>query len=76
MELVKEAVESQKLRGGYYTPELIAKFLCEWGISNLTERVLEPSCGDGNFIEAAILRFNELGISGNELKGRIKQPNC
>lgn len=72
MELVKEAVESQKLRGGYYTPELIAKFLCDWGISHLTERVLEPSCGDGNFIEAAILRFNELGISGNELKGRIK----
>lgn len=72
MTLIREAVESQKLRGGYYTPKLIAKFLCEWGITDLTERVLEPSCGDGNFIEAAILRFNELGISGNELKGRIK----
>lgn len=72
MELIKEAVESQKLRGGYYTPQLIAKFLCNWGIDSNTQRVLEPSCGDGNFIEEAILRFNELGIHGDELKGRIK----
>jgi adenine-specific DNA-methyltransferase len=72
MGLVKEKLDSQKLRGGYYTPDKIAEFLCKWAIDQTTEKVLEPSCGDGNFIEAAILRFNELGIRGDNLKGRIK----
>ena len=69
---VKEKLNAQKLRGGYYTPKAIADFLCQWGIQENTQRVLEPSCGDGNFIESAILRFHELGIEGKNLKGRIK----
>lgn len=58
--------------GGYYTPSLIAKFICSWAIQSENDFVLEPSCGDGNFIEAAIQRFNELGISGEDLYGKIK----
>ncbi|MEX2594288.1 MAG: class I SAM-dependent methyltransferase [Anditalea sp.] len=69
---VKENISAQKLRGGYYTPQAIADFLCQWSIDKNTERILEPSCGDGNFIESAILRFKELGIKGEDLKGRIK----
>lgn len=69
---VKENISAQKLRGGYYTPQAIADFLCQWSIDKNTERILEPSCGDGNFIESAILRFKELGIEGEELKGRIE----
>jgi len=72
MELVEETLDNQKLRGGYYTPNSIATFLSKWAISQNTLRVLEPSCGDGNFVEAAIHRFNELGITGDDLKGRIK----
>lgn len=65
-------IDFDKLRGGYYTPSLIAKFICSWAIQSENDFVLEPSCGDGNFIEAAIQRFNELGISGKDLYGRIK----
>jgi adenine-specific DNA-methyltransferase len=72
MELVKETLNDQKLRGGYYTPNVIATFLSKWAITKDTQRVLEPSCGDGNFVEAAIRRFNEVGIEGDALKGRIK----
>ncbi|GAC1314162.1 MAG: class I SAM-dependent methyltransferase [Mucilaginibacter sp.] len=72
MELVKETLNDQKLRGGYYTPDVIATFLSKWAITKDTQRVLEPSCGDGNFVEAAIRRFNEVGIEGDALKGRIK----
>lgn len=51
---MKLAPSVQKLRGGYYTPEPIARFLCEWAISNDSTRVLEPSGGDGNIlVEAA-----------------------
>lgn len=72
MGLVKEKLDAQKLRGGYYTPKEIARFLSKWAITKDTQKVLEPSCGDGNFVEEAILRFKELGIDEKGLKGRIK----
>ncbi|MDA8091202.1 MAG: class I SAM-dependent methyltransferase [Nitrospiraceae bacterium] len=72
MGLIKENLNSQKLRGGYYTPKEITSFLCEWSIHTNTKKVLEPSCGDGNFIESAIIRFKELGVNGKKLHGRIK----
>ena len=43
-----------KLRGGYYTPEPIARFLAGWaGTDNPTPSpvLLEPSCGDGAILE-------------------------
>lgn len=51
MQLFENATE-QKLRGGYYTPPQIASFLLQWGMSGLLHAdILEPSCGDGVFIE-------------------------
>jgi adenine-specific DNA-methyltransferase len=65
-------IDFDKLRGGYYTPSPIAEFICSWAIQSENDLVLEPSCGDGNFIEAAIRRFNYLGVEGEDLYGRIK----
>lgn len=50
-----------KLRGGYYTPGEVARFICDWAVSSKTSSVLEPSCGDGVFIEAAHRRLASLG---------------
>ena len=72
MGLVKGKLDAQKLRGGYYTPKKIAQFLCNWAITENTQKILEPSCGDGIFIEEAILRFRKLGVDKEGLKGRIK----
>jgi adenine-specific DNA-methyltransferase len=52
----KHTADSRKLRGGYYTPLELAHYLVKWGIRDDTERILEPSCGDGNFI-LAILQY-------------------
>jgi len=57
-----------KLRGGYYTPPDVASLLSNWALVSGEERVLEPSCGDGNFIEAALGRLHGRGfITGVEL---------
>lgn len=56
-----------KLRGGYYTSQEVASWLCAWAIRSPTEKILEPSCGDGAFLEAATLRFAELGNQGSAL---------
>lgn len=43
---------AQKLRGGYYTPDDLAAFLCDWVMEIGPKRILEPSCGDGVFLGA------------------------
>jgi adenine-specific DNA-methyltransferase len=51
MKLIENA-SAEKLRGGFYTPEPIAAFILKWGINGSTNfDILEPSCGDGVFIE-------------------------
>lgn len=50
---MKQEATYQKLRGGYYTPMPIAAFLAEWAIQTPKSSILEPGCGDGNFLEAA-----------------------
>lgn len=51
MKLITEAT-AEKLRGGFYTPEPIAEFVLRWGINGSTDfDILEPSCGDGVFLE-------------------------
>ncbi len=49
---LKDQEAEEKLRGGYYTPPQIAEFLVEWGMEKNPRSILEPSCGDGSFIEA------------------------
>lgn len=39
----------QKLRGGYYTPKDLARFLLSWVAEIKPNSILEPSCGDGVF---------------------------
>jgi adenine-specific DNA-methyltransferase len=43
---------AQKLRGGFYTDADIADFLARWVGAAKPRRLLEPSCGDGAFLEA------------------------
>ncbi len=51
MKLINQASE-EKLRGGFYTPPAIASFILKWGFNGSKGHdVLEPSCGDGVFLE-------------------------
>ena len=61
----------QKLRGGYYTPEPMARFLAGWAIRSPADRVLEPSCGDGNILTAAARRLLELGARADTLNRQL-----
>lgn len=51
MQLIKNASE-EKLRGGFYTPNSIAAFILKWAFNGNKELdILEPSCGDGVFLQ-------------------------
>lgn len=50
---------SQKNVGAYYTPERVVSTLVHWVLRNKTDRLLDPSCGDGRFISR---HQNSVGI--------------
>ena len=45
----KAAASPDKVRGGYYTPDPVARFLARW-VGDAGPRVVEPSCGDGRIL--------------------------
>ena len=47
-----EFESAQKLRGGFYTEPAIASFLARWVKVAKPKSLLEPSCGDGAFLNA------------------------
>jgi adenine-specific DNA methylase len=53
LDLASPTDSESKLRGGYYTPPVIATFLAEWAIRGSDATVLEPSCGDGALVAPA-----------------------
>ena len=53
--------DQRKARGAFFTPPAIADFLARWAIRSADETVLEPSCGEAEFLVAAGQRLTELG---------------
>lgn len=47
-----ECESPKKLRGGFYTQPAIASFLARWVKVSNPKSILEPSCGDGAFLDA------------------------
>lgn len=56
-----------KLRGGYYTPAKIAEFIVNWAIRSCNDTILEPSCGDGSFIEEIDKKLSALGGKADDI---------
>ena len=58
----KTAASADKVRGGYYTPAAVARFLAGW-VREAGEKILEPSCGDGRILrELAALTGQAHGV--------------
>jgi adenine-specific DNA methylase len=56
-----------KLRGGYYTPSPVARFLAAWAVRDPASLVLEPSAGDGAFVHSAADRLDGGRVDAVEL---------
>ncbi len=58
----KTAASPDKVRGGYYTPAPVARFLARW-VRVAGPKILEPSCGDGAILrELAALTDRARGV--------------
>lgn len=60
-----------KLRGGYYTPDKISEFITDWAVKTVADTILEPSCGDGSFLNAITHRLKILGATRQEVKKNV-----
>ena len=49
---LKENSSEQKLRGAYYTPLNLAESMVKLCVDSDVDSILEPSCGDGVFLDA------------------------
>lgn len=65
-------LDEDKLRGGYYTPAAVADWLCTWAIQSSGDSVLEPSCGNGVFLEAAVRRLRSLGATPAKIAHQLR----
>ena len=65
----KSEQTSQKLRGGYYTPQNIADYTTKWVLGCEPKSILEPSCGDGVFFQSLYNNKcnSDININGFEL---------
>lgn len=68
MQFIEHAT-AQKLRGGYYTPNDLAKYICQFVLGDGAKDILEPSSGDGSFLEAidAVASTSDLNVTAFEL---------
>ncbi len=61
----------RKARGAFFTPPAIADFLARWAIKDADARVLDPTCGEAVFLEAAGRRLRKLGATDEAIATQL-----
>lgn len=51
----------RKSLGAFYSPQALVEPMVSWAVTRADQSVLDPSCGDGVFLEAATRRLRDLG---------------
>jgi adenine-specific DNA-methyltransferase len=70
--LVQVVEGERKARGAYFTPPAIAEFLAHWAIHGKAgARVLDPTCGEGVFLQAAARELRALGSPEGALDRQV-----
>lgn len=63
----------RKARGAFFTPPAIADYLAEWAVEgDPAATVLDPTCGEAVFLEAAGRRLAGLGATPEQLRQQVR----
>ena len=63
---------SQKQAGAYYTPDRVVSSLVRWAVRDRSDRLLDPSCGDGRFIAS---HRNSVGVEQDTEAAALANPS-
>ncbi len=66
-----DSAAARKERGAFFTPPQIASFLTSETILSRDDRVLEPSCGEAEFVLAACGRLRALGHESGQFNKQV-----
>ena len=67
-----EGRTDRKARGSFFTPKPIADFLAAWAINgDPNARVLDPTCGEAVFLQAAGATLKRLGAKRGSLPSQV-----
>lgn len=63
----------RKARGAFFTPPAIADYLAEWAVEgDRSASVMDPTCGEAVFLEAAGRRLVDLGATPEQLREQVR----
>ena len=60
---LEDTPKLRKARGAFFTPALLCDYVVDWAVRSAGDRILEPSCGDAEFLVSAAARLSRLGGS-------------
>ena len=63
-------IDGRKTLGQFFTPDYVARSLVSWAKRTPDDRMLDPSCGDGRFLE---LHHNSVGIEQDVVAHSVAQ---
>lgn len=58
----------RKARGAFFTPPELAQFITNWAITESSDRILEPSAGEGVFLKPIVERLISLGATPKDVE--------
>lgn len=71
-ETILKELQSAGKSGEFYTPRAVTEFICEMMNPQLGEKILDPSCGTGGYLTAAIEHLKTLANSVEERESIAK----
>ncbi|MGV3723730.1 MAG: N-6 DNA methylase [Actinomycetota bacterium] len=63
--LYQAGTSAEKLRGKYYTPPALVRLILEQVEAGASDIILDPSCGDGEFLVGAVRYLADTGAAGS-----------
>lgn len=72
--MAEEAMTPQrelKMRGGFNTPDPLARFLVDWAVRSPHDRCIDPSSGDAIFLQEAIYKLQHFGANISSAVGQV-----
>ncbi len=70
--LPRDSAAARKARGAFFTPLPIAEHLAAWAVrGNPLAKILDPTCGEAVFLQAAGRQLKALGRQGSDLDNQL-----
>jgi tRNA1(Val) A37 N6-methylase TrmN6 len=66
-----DAATARKVRGAFFTPAPLCKYVADWAVRTAGDKILEPSCGEAAFLLAAGERLEVLAGTTGGGRGQI-----